>query len=368
MGIASCCGQYLKLSNDKNTQVMTQTIMKNENSISIDYFLNQIPKDIIKQMDQEEFEEFQNSKNNDDIRTEKINFDDTSSMDFNNNIKEILYHGEYNKNGKKEGLGKMIIITENEKIFYHGIWENDNIYKGSIYYQDGSKYTGDIKNNKRNGKGEYKSQMEIYVGNWKDDQKDGEGTLTFGDGTEYIGFFKDGQFNGEGKIKCKDGFSYQGNFLNNCMHGKGYLRGKNDHIYEGYFKNGKFHGSGTFKWINRNSTEYYKGNYICGQKDGKGEFHFSNGHVYNGSWKSGEPDGEGIYETKNRKYIGNWRSGIFMQLIEVEEKERMQEENVNLTFKVPIEDICISDHISTSINSESSNKSSVISPYVTVLQ
>ena len=39
---------------------------------------------------------------------------------------------------------------------------------------------------------------------------------------------------------------------------------------------------GTFKWINRDNTEYYTGNYICGQKDGIGEFHFSNGHVYKG--------------------------------------------------------------------------------------
>ena len=365
MGISLCCCEG---NNDGKSTTMMDSPEKNENAISIHYFFNLIPQKINNEMEQEFFEEFQNSKNNDDLRTEKIFIDDNSSTNSNDEIKEILYHGEYNKNGQKEGLGKMIIIKEKEKIFYHGIWENDNIYKGSIYYEDGSKYTGDIKNNKRNGKGQYKSENEVYVGGWKNDKKDGEGTLTFEDGTEYIGYFKDDQFNGNGKMKWKDGLFYEGNFLNNCLHGKGYLRGKNDHIYDGNFKYGKYHGMGTFKWINRDNTEYYTGNYICGQKDGIGEFHFSNGHVYKGSWKSGEPDGEGIYETNNRKYIGNWRSGIFMQLIEVEEKEKMQEENLNLTFKVPIEDIYITDHISTSMNTLSSNKTSTISPYVTILQ
>ena len=366
MGITSNCCCAKDNNEQKNTNVF-ESAAKNENAISIDYFLNLIPKNIINEMDKEEFHK---SKNNDDMKTERIFSDDNSSSDLNDNIKEILYHGECNKNGKKEGVGKMIIITEKEKIFFHGIWENDNINYGTIYYEDGSKYKGEIKDNKRNGKGEYNSITENYNynGDWKNDKKEGEGTLNFTDGTEYTGYFKNNQFNGEGKMIWKNGFSYQGNFLNNCLHGKGYLRGNNEHIYEGDFKNGKFHGNGTFKWINRTGTEFYKGNYTCGQKDGKGEFHFSNGHVYNGSWKSGEPDGEGIYETNNRKYIGNWRSGIFMQLIEVEEKEKMQEENLNLTFKVPIEDIYISDHLSTSVNTASSIKSSDISPYVTYLQ
>ena len=58
---------------------------------------------------------------------------------------------------------------------------------------------------------------------------------------------------------------------------------------------------------------YSRGSY--GKKDGNGELYFDNGNIYRGGWESGSPNGEGVFETKNRKYYGNWRSGIFMQLI-----------------------------------------------------
>ena len=57
-----------------------------------------------------------------------------------------------------------------------------------------------------------------------------------------------------------------------------------------------------------------------------------------------------------------------MQLIEVEEKDQVQEENLNLTFKVPVEDIFVTDHISTSINTSTSIKSSNVNPFVTYLK
>ena len=338
---------------------------RDENEISQDYFFNLIPTEIYNEMKKEQFK---NSNNNADLKTIRIINYDNSFEDINDTIKEILYRGDF-KEGIKDGIGKMIIIKENEKIFYHGIWENDCLIKGKIYYEDGSTYFGDIKNYKRDGNGNFKNETEEYEGEWKNDKKNGEGTLTFSDRTKYIGHFKDNKFDGKGTMNWKDGFSYEGYFKNNFLHGKGYLRGKNNHIYDGYFQNGKFHGEGTFKWINRESaTEYYKGNYSSGQKDGKGEFHFGNGHIYSGFWKSGEPDGEGMYETQSRKYHGNWRSGIFMQLIEVEEKDQVQEENLNLTFKVPVEDIFVTDHISTSINTSTSIKSSNVNPFVTYLK
>ena len=360
MGCSWCSN--VNPENNKNFEI--QKI--DENQISMDYFFNLIPTEIDNEMKKEKF---QNYNNNAILKTIRIINNDNSFEDFKDNIKDILYHGEFNESGLKEGIGKMIIIKENEKQFYHGIWENDDLIKGKIYYEDGSTYSGDIKNYKRDGNGKFKSEKEEYDGEWKKDQKNGEGTLIFSDKTKYKGHFKDNKFDGRGTMNWKNGFSYEGYFMNNFLHGKGYLRGSNNHIYDGYFQNGKFHGEGTFKWINRESaTEYYKGNYSSGQKDGKGEFHFGNGHIYYGWWKSGDPDGEGIYETQSRKYYGNWRSGIFMQLIEVEEKEQVQEENLNLTFKVPAEDIFITDHISTSINTSTSIKSSDVNPMVTYLK
>lgn len=349
---------------EKETFQLIDSQTKSENSISIDYFFNLIPKKIIKEMKNEK--DFQ-SNNKNDIKTERIIIDENSPLNLKDNIKEILYHGEYNKLGKKEGLGKMIIIKENENIIYHGIWENDNLTKGKIYYKNGSKYYGNIQNNKRDGIGIFKSQTEEYNGEWKNDQKEGKGIINFSDETKYKGYFKENKFNGKGTLSCKDGFLYEGEFLNNYFHGLGYLRGNNGHIYEGNFQNGKFHGKGVFKWINGYETETYEGNYSTGQKDGKGKLHFSNGHIFDGNWRNGQPDGEGIYESYYRKYYGNWHSGIFMQLLEVEEKEKVQEENLNLTFKIPTEDIYIPGHISISINTSSSVKSSYINPHVTYM-
>lgn len=338
---------------------------RNENTISMDYFFNYIPPEILNEMNKQII---LNSQNKYELRTERIPIDQDSCSELNDNIKEMLYHGEFNELGQKEGVGKMIIIKENEKIFYHGKWRKDNLIKGTIYYEDGSKYSGDIKKNKRNGKGDFTTEKEKYSGEWKDDKKDGEGTLNFSDGTTYKGHFKGNKFNGEGFMTWKNGISYKGEFMNNYFHGKGFLRGNNGNIYDGYFQNGKYHGKGIFKWINRNGIEFYEGNYSYGQKDGKGKFKFINGHTFDGLWKCGEPDGEGVYESNYRKYFGNWRAGIFLQLIDVKEKEKVQEEGLNLTFNIPVEDIYVSDHISTSINTTTSIKSSYINPYVTYMQ
>lgn len=335
----------------------------NENSISMEYFFNLVPKEILNKMIKEKFPNYK--QNNAEIRTEKVNED---INDDENNTKEIIYHGEFNNMGQKDGQGKLIIIKkDDEKIFIHGIWKNDNLSSGTIYYGNGSIYSGQIKNYLRDGKGKFMSENETYEGEWKEDQRNGQGILNFKDGTKYEGGFKNNQFNGRGKMEWKDGFYYKGQFNNNTFHGFGYLRGSNGHIYNGNFQNGLFHGEGEFKWVNGPIVEFYKGNYSFGKKDGKGEFHFNNGHVYNGEWKSGNPDGEGIYETKNRRYKGNWRAGIFMQLIDAEDKECAQEENLNLTFKTPNEDILGLDHITTSLNSAMS-KSSLVNVSVEVLK
>ena len=347
MGVTAniCCCR-----NDNNLGVMQLNIpIMNENSVSMDYFFNLIPENINKRMENENFQ----SQNKGEIKTERVEIDKNLNLDLENSIREILYHGEFSENGKKDGKGKMIIIKEKEKLFFYGLWENDDLKKGNIYYEDGAYYSGEIKNYLRHGKGKYISDNETYDGYWKENQKNGYGLLIFSDETKYDGNFKNNQFYGNGKIVWKNGCLYEGEFSNNLFHGKGFLRGNNKHTYKGDFKNGKYHGKGIFKWIDLDTTEYYDGNYSNGKRDGKGEYHLSNGHIFNGSWKSGEPDGEGIYETENRKYIGNWRAGIFLQIIEVEEKEA-QEENFNLTFPTKEEDISIPTHISTSLNTDSS--------------
>ena len=320
-------------------------------AISIQEFDNLIPQKIFKKMTNANIK---SNKNNVKFKTIKI---DNNQLENEENKREIYYHGEFNKEGQKDGKGKMIIINQNkEKIFYYGLWENDILNSGKIYYINDEEYEGEIKNYLRDGKGKFISQNETYEGNWREDKKDGKGKLKYKDGTLYEGDFKNNQFNGKGKINFPNGIKYNGEFVNNLFHGQGCLEGNNCHIYNGNFKNGQFNGYGEFKWIDENGhMDVYKGNYTNGKKDGKGELYFKNGDIFDGNWESGNPHGEGNYETKNRKYFGNWRSGIFTQLIDVETKVGGEEEKLNLNFITPIEDIYNAEELFSSLNSNSSS-------------
>ena len=312
-------------------------------------FLDLIPKVIQDKMENEK-DLLDYESNNKKIKTIKLKNSTITNDD------EMIYKGELNNKYEKEGIGKLVIInSKNERKFYYGIWKKNELIKGVIYYSNNIMYKGDIKNYMRNGKGIYITENETYNGDWKEDQKDGEGLLKYKNGPEYKGQFITDKFNGKGELKWPDGTYYKGDFCNNIVHGEGYLKGSNGHIYNGNFNWGVFNGYGEFIWAKGVYSVKYKGNYCSGKKDGKGEFYFDNGNVYKGGWESGTPHGEGIFETKNRKYYGNWRSGFFMQLIKVENKENSKEENVNLNFWIPNEDIEIKGNFKLSQISISSS-------------
>ena len=316
---------------------------KNPNEISYDDFCKYIPKQILEKMNSDDIIS-SIKENNYELKTVKINN--------NQNNDKIFYHGEFNKNDEREGVGKMVIInSKNERIYYHGIWQKDELIEGVIYYPNNSTYRGTIKNLLKNGKGKYITEKEAYEGDFKDDKKDGEGLLTYKDGVEYNGHFKQDKLNGKGEMTWPDGTYYSGEFCNNIVHGKGYLKGSNAHTYHGDFSRGLFNGQGEFTWTKGVKMIKYKGNYSSGKKDGYGELYFDDGNAYKGGWEGGLPQGEGIYETKNRKYFGNWRTGVFLQLIKSEKKEGCVEENINLNFITPIEDIEIKGSFKLSNNS-----------------
>lgn len=343
----------------EKTEVLDNPI-KILNEITFDEFKSKIPNKIYNQMLEDKFPNY--------IQTDDY-FVKAVLIDSDNSKTKMYYHGEFNKSDKKNGKGKLIEIKEGQKYIYHGIWEEDNLKEGKIYYENGDIYEGEIKNYKRDGEGKFTSNSEIYEGHWKNDKKNGKGTLIFkNDGTKYEGEFKDNLFSGKGELISNNGTSYEGEFLNNHMHGKGYLKGSNGHTYEGNFQNGFFHGKGKFKWNDNSKEQFYEGTYSYGKKDGNGSFHFQNGDIYTGEWKSGSPDGIGIYETQNRIYEGNWRGGMFMQLMDAANKsDDAKEENVNLNFMIPQEDIFINDHLSTSSNSNNS-KSCLLSVSVEVIK
>jgi hypothetical protein len=98
--------------------------------------------------------------------------------------------------------------------------KDKNIFEGNgIYIEtNGSVYTGQFKNNMKNGQGNYKFCNYLtgfYDGEWKDDKMDGKGYLVyFNKGESYDGEFHEGFRDGFG-IEKKDMRSrYEGEWKN----------------------------------------------------------------------------------------------------------------------------------------------------------
>ena len=79
-----------------------------------------------------------------------------------------------------------------------------------------------------------------YVGEWKDDRKHGQGTFTWVDGDKYVGEWKDDGMNGQGTYTWSDGAKYVGEFKDGKKHGQGTYTFANGNTDKGYYMNGDF--------------------------------------------------------------------------------------------------------------------------------
>jgi hypothetical protein len=117
---------------------------------------------------------------------------------------------------------------------YHNCW-------GTYTYSSGNKYVGEYRNNERNGQG---TAIFIdgnkYVGEFKDGKFHGRGMYNFHTGSKYVGEFKDDKFHGQGIYTWPDGRKELGEYKNDELDGRGIRFKKDGVIYEsGIYKNGK---------------------------------------------------------------------------------------------------------------------------------
>ena len=117
---------------------------------------------------------------------------------------------------------KLIIIDEEK-------FKNDNKNgQGTLTFGSGSKWAGDK-----------------YVGEWKDGKRTGQGIYTFYNGNIYIGEFKDGKVSGQGTFTFGSGSEwsgdkYVGQFKNNKRNGQGTYTFADGRVEQGTWKDGKF--------------------------------------------------------------------------------------------------------------------------------
>ena len=204
----------------------------------------------------------------------------------------------------------------------------------------GYTYVGEFKNGKKNGRGNLSSKDNKYNydGAWRDDKKNGVGTL-FNYGDKYTGDFKDDKYCGNGTLCGKNGEIYECEFKDGKQDGLGRVTLVNGDVYTGTFEDGKICGQVSIKYKNGGS---YNGYYKDDKKSGYGcqitndgesyEGNFEN-NLYNGEGKLTKPDGEiikgifkdGILEQKLEKLKSEEESQKKEEKEEKEEKEVKEE-------------------------------------------
>ena len=243
------------------------------------------------------------------------------------------------KNNQKSGLGKEYL---SRYINYEGYFENDKWSGEGILtisketgLENEAKWAGIWKNGMLNGQASYIYGKTAYDGEWKDNKKDGTGTMLYSDGSLYIGEWKEnkktkgrmeyfngdnyiGEWNndsrsGEGIYEYHDGSVYTGDWRDDLQYGQGELK-TSSFTYSGSWDGGYFHGKGEISFKN---GDFYSGDFNKGRKEGHGIYQFKNGNIYEGYFEDDTFNGEGEYQFNANKqgydgiitYKGNFEDG-----------------------------------------------------------
>ena len=224
---------------------------------------------------------------------------------FHNNI--LQNYGKYTSINRKEKNDKEIIITDNNN-YEEFIGEyNDYIPDGFGIYKNfitSLNVKGIFKGNNISGIG-IEDSVEgdyIYYGEFKNNKKEGYGTIEWKDGSKYQGEFKDNQINGYGMIKFPNNKFYQGQVKNARMEGFGEFFWKDEKRYIGNYKNDKRNGFGIY--IFKDDKQQSPIN----NKSFKKSSLLDNFCSYIGFWKNGNMDGFGMIVTLQEVRYGLWEN------------------------------------------------------------
>jgi hypothetical protein len=106
-------------------------------------------------------------------------------------------------NNFAHGHGVQTFTEDSKELTYDGQWEEDNrAGNGTLIWKDGTKYDGEWFNDFFHGHGVLNFAEDSaglnYDGEWKEGKQSGNGTYIWKNGQKYVGEFKDDLRNGEG--------------------------------------------------------------------------------------------------------------------------------------------------------------------------
>ena len=157
-----------------------------------------------------------------------------------------------------------------ETINWFGVFMEDGYHE--VDYPNGDRYKGEYKYDNKHGQGVYTfADGERYEGEWKYDNKHGQGVYTYSDGERYEGEFKDDNKHGQGVYTFADGERYEGEFKDDNKNGQGVYTYSDGERYEGEFKDGKRNGQGIiYKYdilLKDSSGKYVEDKFVEGLSD-----------------------------------------------------------------------------------------------------
>ena len=175
----------------------------------------------------------------------------------------IFYNKEGNRvfmgnwiNGQKEGYGKLFIITISKFTpYYEGYFRKGKFNGRGKIVDNTIQKSGMFIDGNLTGKGIYEDKLKKYQGYFVNDKFCGYGTLIEKKGGKtYVGNFKDNNYNGKGTLYYVNSDQYEGEFVNNLRNGNGTFHDtKNNYRIDAQWKDDKKEGNGSIIYNDGNS-------------------------------------------------------------------------------------------------------------------
>lgn len=192
-------------------------------------------------------------------------------------------------------------------------------------------------------KGEKWQTAQKYIGDWRDNNKEGFGIQFYKNGDKYEGMWAFDKRHGQGTYWKNEGSKlrreYTGDWYEDKKHGRGTFFYKNGDRYDGYWVNGLPQGEGRMIYASEN---IYEGQWHEGKRNGYGVLTKRNGDHFEGHWVNDQREGQGsyFYHEKNKLFVGEWvndqpKTGVYTEVDDDENPRQPRKPNFLDEYKLP---------------------------------